>query len=114
MSTIWNVESLRQHILELRATDQLAVTEFKEQTNKRFETVNEFRAALSDSTKIMMLRTEATARFDALTAMIVALSARMDRRDGVDSGGKDNRALLFSILSVAVSAVAVVVAFFRQ
>lgn len=111
---MWTVRTLRKHLLALRAADQLAIQKLEVSTDKRFDNVNEFRGALSDLGKDMMLRKEAEAQFAALTSQVAALSTRLDKREGADTGKLDSRALLFSAVSVIIAIIAALVAYLKS
>lgn len=63
-----------------------AVTKAELASDIRFQSVNEFRAQLSDQTATFIPRTEAAARFDGLAEKVGTLSSRIDKSEGSGQG----------------------------
>lgn len=63
-----------------------AVSKAEVATEKRFESVNEFRKTLSDQTITLMPRAEASTRFDAMSEKIDQLQRRIDKSEGAGGG----------------------------
>jgi hypothetical protein len=68
------------------AAAEKAVTKAEMATEKRFDSVNEFRNTLSDQAKTLLSRTEFEASRDSLAEKVSDLSSRMDRNDGRSGG----------------------------
>jgi len=65
---------------------QRAVEKAETASERRFDGVNEFRAALSDQQNTLMPRAEAMSRFTAVEEKVTGLSSRIDRGEGRGSG----------------------------
>ncbi len=63
-----------------------AVTKAETASEKRFEGVNEFRAALSDQQRNLMSRTEASALLQGMQDKLADITTRIDRGEGRGSG----------------------------
>jgi len=109
-----------------------AVTKAEIAAEKRFDSVNEFRQALSDQTRLFLPRTEYEAAHKAvqdrvsvnaerLSALELRLTSRLDRGEGLDLGAQGNRneqrlntnaaiAVISTILLVISIAVTIVIA----
>jgi len=109
-----------------------AVTKAEIAAEKRFDSVNEFRQALSDQTRLFLPRTEYEAAHQALqdrvtvaterlAALELRLTSRLDRGEGVDLGAQGHRseqrlntnaaiAVISTILLVISIAVTIVIA----
>lgn len=72
-------------VLALAAADK-AVLKAEAATEKRFESVNEFRQALTDQTKTFITRIEFEAMREANLARIADLSSRLDKTEGRSVG----------------------------
>ncbi len=83
MSTEWTIATLKQHfealrtddlraVAELAASNEKALQETRTATEKRFDSVNEFRGQLSDQTKTYVTKAELYAGLIAVTALIGA------------------------------------------
>jgi tetrahydromethanopterin S-methyltransferase subunit G len=75
------------------ASSEKAILKAETSTEKRFESVNEFRSTLSDQANQFMTRNEAQALFQRVTdriedmnARIDSLNSREDKRSGKSSG----------------------------
>jgi predicted transcriptional regulator len=63
------------------AAAQKAVDKAEAASERRFESVNEFRATLSDQARLLMPRLEAEQQFKTLRELIDTLTARVNSRD---------------------------------
>lgn len=63
-----------------------AVSKQEQSSEKRFDSVNEFRAQLSDQAATFLTRSESIQRMDTINEKISALEKRMDRDDGKGEG----------------------------
>lgn len=82
-----------------------AVLKAESATEKRFESVNEFRAQLSDQAHSFMPRAEYDARHESLVAATELLASRLDRieghSEGLSSGGQYTVMGLAALASIA-------------
>jgi len=69
----------------LAASDR-AVNKAEMASEKRFDSVNEFRAALNDSARLLMPRLECEQRFSALEKMISDLKTTVEANSNKDEG----------------------------
>ena len=139
----WTVDTLREHLTQ-RIIDQglrmdrrmddadkaiqaalisaeKAVTKAEEATQRRFEGVNEFRAALADQTATFIPRAEFDAAVEAASARITAnaerlgalelrIQSRLDLGEGTSSGAAGSRTEQRLNISQVIAALAVAVA----
>lgn len=121
--------------LALAAADK-AVSKAETATEKRFESVNEFRGQLNDQSRQFMPRseadqlvqqltqrvreladaaagfmprTEASVLFDRNGERIQEIADRLNRNDGQTTGAKDNKAGLYAALAILTSVIVAVV-----
>ena len=107
----WTVDTLHTHLLQLisemdrRIGERFeaaqgkvelalvnadkAVTKAETATEKRFESVNEFRATLADQASHLVSRAEYQTKIDSINERMVDFASRLDRRDGSGTGRKD-------------------------
>ena len=99
------------------ASADKAVMKAEDAAQRRFESVNEFRATLSDQQRDLVTKTEVSLRFTALEDRINNLVADARELKGRNFGGReastdrrteltDNRGLIFSIITIMVAVVA--------
>jgi hypothetical protein len=86
----------------LSAADR-AVAKAEIATDKRFDGVNEFRAALSDNSRLLMPRAEAEQSFRVLSQKIDDVGIRLKAREDRGLGGANVWAILISVIAIAVS-----------
>lgn len=100
----WTFETFRQYVLALleqfkalREADRItlnaalaaadrAVAKAEAATEKRFESVNEFRSTLSDQAANLMPRAEADVKIQNLAKDLNALSARVEKAETAQQG----------------------------
>ena len=92
------------------AAAQKAVDKAEAASEKRFESVNEFRAALSDASRLNMPRTEAEQQIRTLNDKIEVVSARLAAREERGEGKGQVWSLIGAVVAVIASLVAIVVA----
>jgi hypothetical protein len=63
-----------------------AVTKAESASEKRFESINEFRGTLSDQARTLMPRAEAEAQFKVLNEKLEAINARLSARENQSQG----------------------------
>jgi hypothetical protein len=84
-----------------------AVTKAETATEKRFESVNEFRTALSDQTASFPSRVE----LQALADRVTDLATRMDKTEGRSGGLSDGMKVLISMGGLLVAVVGLYLTF---
>lgn len=67
--------------MNLRASED-AINKAEKATELRFQSVNEFRATLSDQANMLIPRTEVLAYFQRLAEQMASLQSRLDRLEG--------------------------------
>ncbi|MCX5065108.1 hypothetical protein OOJ91_04355 [Micromonospora lupini] len=87
-----------------------AVTKAEAATEKRFESVNEFRQTLSDQTKTFIARVEFEVVRDGHARQIADLASRLDKIEGKGVGLNAGWIYLVGGLTVAATVVGLVVA----
>lgn len=95
----------KEQLAAAMASAEKAVQKAEAATEKRFDSVNEFRAQLSDQAQRFLPRTEADAVNRASSEKIDALQSRMDRLEGRGSGFASS----WAILIAAIAAVGVII-----
>ena len=90
-----------RHAALMAAKDALAKAELA--TEKRFESVNEFRATLSDQARELMPRNEAQTLINALSTKLNDLNDRLNRREGTGSGMEKSWAALIAVVGIVIA-----------
>jgi hypothetical protein len=83
----------------LQAADR-AVIKAETASEKRFDSVNEFRGAMADQTATLMPRVEAEARLASMTEKLGELADRLNRSEGKGSGLASAGSILVAVISV--------------
>jgi chlorite dismutase len=116
-----DVDSLKEHLLalaeaETRRVDQkfsdrdTAVQAALAAADKRLDSMNEFRQSLNDTASRTMTRAEVDARLDGIYRQLDELKEARNRVEGKSSGIAAGWSVLVSVLSMAGSIIAVVLA----
>lgn len=87
-----------------------AVAKAEAATDKRFESVNEFRAALDDNTRTLMPRAEAEQQFKAIIEKIDDLTKRMAAKEEQGRGLNQGWLILVALTGVLATGVGVYMA----
>lgn len=87
-----------------------AVIKAETATERRFDSVNEFRKTLSDQAATFVSRAEYLAGHASLAEKIDALASRLDKTEGHSSGGRD----LWGYLAGAAGVVIAIVSFITR
>lgn len=107
-----------QHVEQLRRERELvtggqmeAIAKAESATEKRFESVNEFRAQLAEQTNTFLPREVADAQLAELRKGITEVATRLDRMEGSRTGSNERREQqrLSTAATVAVIGVAVTI-----
>ena len=91
-----------------------AVNKAQQATEKRFDSVNEFRAQLKDQQTTFMSRAEVEQRMKALTDVVALLQQRVDKTEGQGTGAANLWALIVGALGLLFGAVGLYLAFSRR
>ena len=98
--------------ISLLASSDKAISKAEVATEKRFESVNEFRQTLSDQTKTFISKVEFEALRDTTGSRIADLSSRLDKIEGKAVGLNAGWIYLLGGLSALGTVVSVIVAIF--
>lgn len=120
----WTVDTLRDHILSLRAGDRTAieaalsaadraVSKAEQAAEKRFEGLNELRKVVSDVVGTLITRAECETRISALsektdaaiqglTKELNAALGRLDKSEGQSGGKAQSWGILVGAVTMAV------------
>jgi hypothetical protein len=93
------------------AAAQKAVEKAEAASEKRFESVNEFRATLSDQARLLMPRLEAEAQYRTITEKIDVLTSRVNAREDRGAGMSQGWVILLGIVAVIGTIIGGIVAF---
>ncbi len=114
-------EAMKQTVETAFHASQVAVGKAEEATAKRFDGVNEFRAALSDQAATFVSRPTIDALVEKLEAQIDrnrqdldALARRIDVREGQLQGSKVTIGNLIALVTVAAAIIATIVVLANQ
>lgn len=118
----WTISTLKEHydyVLKERdekinqkfTSLELAVLKAEQATEKRFESVNEFRAQLTDQSRTFIARTEYEAGYIELTKQVEDLKTRIDKADNLKTGGGQIWAYVVSGVSLLFAFVMLVMRF---
>lgn len=83
---------------------QTAIDKSEQASEKRFESVNEFRKTLSDQTNSFLPRVEYQAHHSALVDRVTEINDRLNRSEGQKQGGE----VTMSRIYAAIAAVGVI------
>jgi len=86
-----------------------AVLKAEVASEKRFESVNEFRGQLSDQTNTFMPRTEAEQRTSALAEKISDLTDRVNKAEGATKGSEVTIGKIYAAIGAVGAILAIIV-----
>lgn len=116
----WTVDTLKEYLESLRADDQKAVQaallaakeavlKAEIATEKRFESVNEFRAQLADQSNTLMPRAEYTVQHKALEDRVTDLTDRINKTDGAKQGSEITMGKIYAAIGAVGAILAIIV-----
>lgn len=117
----WTVDTLKEYI-EQRFKDQdkavqaallaakEAVLKAETASEKRFESVNEFRGQLSDQTSTLMPRAESDTRYAAISEKVSDLTDRMNLMSGKSTGINAGWGYLAGVIGIIGTIVGIILA----
>lgn len=91
------------------SASSLAVQKAESATEKRFDSVNEFRRTLSDQQATYLTRAEYDAAHVSLEEKLSVLQSRVERAEGRDLGAGKVMAGLYAVIGVVIAAAGVIV-----
>lgn len=114
------VDSQAEKVGIALASSDKAVSKAEVANERRFESVNEFRAQLSDQASRLISRTEASAMNDSLAARldatlggieaaVIDIKTRMDRAEGKSGGYSSSGALVVAIVGIIGTVMAIII-----
>ncbi len=101
--------SSRREMTIIHEASEKAIQKAEDSSNKRFASVNEFRAQLSDQAKEFMPRELADSQFTELGKRITSLQQSQDTNAGRDMGSDKTTALLIAVSTLVLGVVVVAV-----
>jgi hypothetical protein len=125
-NTQWTVDTLKEHFEALRTDDLRALEAVATDVKSKFESMNEFRGALSDAQNKNITRNEAETEFKAIRAQMMTevkslndkfdvLIARLSTEEGIKQGAQSTKAffmsfpgMMLTVLSIGTVVVAVI------
>jgi hypothetical protein len=129
--TDWTVDTLKEYIMQRMADNQRvvdatfvaqekavaaalaatkeAVIKAETATEKRFESVNEFRAQLADQTSTLMPRQEYTVQHRALEDKLTDLTNRINTSSGQVEGSKITMGKIYAAIAAVGAILAMIV-----
>jgi len=109
-------EAMKQQVREAFAASQLAIDKADTATEKRFEGVNEFRAALADQSSQFVTQNSLIALGEKLQLGIErnrddldALARRIDLREGELAGSRVTKGTLVTAITIAIGVIGLIV-----
>jgi hypothetical protein len=109
-ASIARYTSLRSEVNLINQASETAIAKAEDATDKRFQSVNEFRAQLSDVIGRFLPREVADAQIAEMRLAISALTARVDRASGSHEGKAEARVVATSSAQVAIATLGLLVA----
>lgn len=107
------LQSQKEANFQALASSKEAVQKAEASSERRFESVNEFRSALSDQQRNLMPRTEVAAVMQAMQDKIDGLTHRLDRGDGRGSGLQAGWGYLIGAVGLAGVIISIVITLAR-
>lgn len=116
----WTVDTLKAHydqrFIDQDKAVQAALTAAKEATlkaedasNKRFDSVNEFRSTLSDQVNTFLPRREYDARHETLEKLVTEISDRINRSEGAKVGSDITIGKIYAAIGVVGAILGIIV-----
>jgi hypothetical protein len=94
-------------VLNASAAAEKAVLKAESASDKRFEAVNEFRAALNDQSKMLITRDEVEQRLKSNDDKTDLITSRMDRLEGRSDGSDKNKTDIRLWLLAAIATISI-------
>lgn len=88
------LQAAKEQVANALSAAKEAVTKAETAVEKRFESVNEFRAQLDDQANTFMPKSEATVRFNVLEEKVNVLTNRFDASKNTSAGANNTWALV--------------------
>lgn len=116
----WTVDTLKEYTQQ-RFSDQdkavqaallaakEAVLKAETASEKRFESVNEFRGQLADQTATLIPRAEADSRFSALSEKVTDLTDRINKTEGAKAGSDVTIGKIYAAIGVVGAILGIIV-----
>lgn len=105
----WNIQTLKEYV-DLRFQQvQVAVDKAESATEKRFESVNEFRSTLADQQRTFVPRPEYEAAHQSLENRVNAVTSELEKIQNQKQGGNIVYAYVISVISLIGTVIVIVV-----
>lgn len=102
----WTITTLKEYVDQRFTQLQLAVDKAEQATEKRFESVNEFRMTLSDQQRTFVPRAEYESGHAAIHTEVAELKARLDEIENLKAGGSNTIAWLAAGIGLIIAIIA--------
>ena len=102
----WTLLTLKAYYDQKFESLQVAVNKADAATEKRFESVNEFRGTLSDQQRTFLPRAEYEAGIKTTTDDILDLKTRLNKIENLKQGGSTTLAYIVSGVSLLIALIA--------
>lgn len=90
----------KEQVREQLKNAEKAIDKAEMATEKRFESVNEFRSQLADQASMFMPRQEYDARHLSLIEQVASVGERLTRMEGNTAGGHDQTARIYAVVAI--------------
>ena len=101
------LEAIREQTKAAFASSEKAILKAEAASERRFESVNEFRAALSDQGRLMMPRIETETLLNVVNEKIEDLRKQMDVKTGSKRGGDAMLGYAIGVCGVITAIIAI-------
>lgn len=99
----WTTDTLKAHYDQRLLDMDKAIIKALGATEKRFESVNEFRATLSDQTNTFLPRAEFDATSEALKERMTVLTTRIDKTDAQKQGSEITMGKIYTVIGLTAT-----------
>lgn len=116
----WSVDTLKEYVEAMRVDDQKsvqaallahkeAVLKAENASEKRFESVNEFRGQLADQANTLMPRQEYIVHHKALEDRVTELTDRVTRTEGQSKGSQVTKSGIIAAIGVTATILGIII-----
>ena len=121
----WTIDTLKEHFQILLKSNekkikqkfkslQRAVGKAETASDKRFESVNEFRNTLADQSRTFIPRIEAESRFNSLERQIIDLKTELEKVKNIKAGSQVVWAYVIAAVSLMVAISGGIITFYTN
>jgi len=102
------IDAVRTEMTAAFLSSEKAIAKAESASDRRFESVNEFRAQLTDQATKFMPRAESEARHAAMAEKLAIQQARLDKMEGRGSGLNAGWAYLIAAVGLAAALLSII------